>query len=333
MKEQEPNRTEQLRLFIVGEILSGQFEPGAKLPSERELAESSGASRVTVRRAYDQLEAAGIILRNRPRGTRVADSFRAHPGPLESIGLITTLPHDFSGRFVEAVSRHARAADALLVLGIPEPDTGGEQLAIAVKMAARGVKDLIIWGADRSFDFRVFERLLILGANMTFFDQVVPGPFADYVGLDNRAALEALIGQAEADGAAHFRFLTRSDLNVDTNAEREAAFLDIMQKIGTSFDIVRLPRTGGALPPFPAAAPAACICVNAPLLQSVFRAPLPGVRLYCVDRPPSVPGTPVTGYRQPIDAMAREAVDSLRRQRKGREPGQVRRFAGELVTI
>lgn len=112
-----------------------------------------------MRRAYDQLEAAGIILRNRPRGTRVADSFRAHPGPLENIGLITTLPHDFSGRFVEAVSRHARAADALLVLGIPEPDTGGEQLAIAVKMAARGVKDLIIWGADRSFDFRVFERL------------------------------------------------------------------------------------------------------------------------------------------------------------------------------
>lgn len=61
------------------------------------------------------------------------------------------------------------------MLGIPEPDTGGEQLAIAVKMAARGVKDLIIWGADRSFDFRVFERLRILGANMTFFDQVVPG--------------------------------------------------------------------------------------------------------------------------------------------------------------
>jgi len=81
-----------------------------------------------------------------------------------------------------------------------EADQAVAQIALAT--TARGVKDLIIWGADRSFDFRVFERLRILGANMTFFDQVVPGPFADYVGLDNRAALEALIGQAAADGAA-----------------------------------------------------------------------------------------------------------------------------------
>lgn len=333
MNNSEKNRTEQIRHFIVDEILAGRFEPGAKLPSERELAKLSGSSRVTVRRAYDQLEEAGIILRNRPLGTRVADSFRAHPGPLETIGLITTLPHTFSGRFVEAVSRHTQAADALLVLGIPEPDTGEEQLSIAVKMVTHGVKDLIVWGADRSFDFRVFERLRILGVNMTFFDQVIPGTFADYVGLDNRAAIEALVAQAIADGVVHFRFLTRSDLNVDTNAEREATFLELVQASGASYDIVKLPYEGGELPPFPTGVASGCISVNASLLQSVFRLPPPSVRLYCVDRPPIVPGVAVTGYRQPIDEMASEAVNSLLQQHAGRLPGQVKRFKGELVTI
>ena len=181
--------TEQVRAALAGEILAGKYAPGDRLPPEREYAEHTGTSRVTVRRAYDQLEAAGIIVRRRPHGTCVADTFRAHTGPLESVGLITTLPHEFSGRFVAAVSRCCRELDALLVLGIPEPDTGSQQLEIAVRMATRGVKDLIVWGADRNFDFRVFERLRILGVNLVFFDQVLPGDFADYVGLDNRAAI------------------------------------------------------------------------------------------------------------------------------------------------
>ncbi len=201
------NLTEQIRAALAGDILAGKYSPGDRLPSEREYAESTGTSRVTVRRAYDQLEAAGIIVRRRPHGTCVADTFRAHSGTLESVGLITTLPHEFSGRFVEAVSRCCRELDALLVLGIPEPDEGQAQLEIAVRMATRGVKDLIVWGADRNFDFRVFERLRILGVNLVFYDQVLPGNFADYVGLDNEGAVRALLAKAKADGAKQMIFV------------------------------------------------------------------------------------------------------------------------------
>ena len=84
------NLTEQIRAALAGDILAGKYSPGDRLPSEREYAESTGTSRVTVRRAYDQLEAAGIIVRRRPHGTCVADTFRAHSGTLESVGLITT---------------------------------------------------------------------------------------------------------------------------------------------------------------------------------------------------------------------------------------------------
>lgn len=224
--------TEQVRAALAGEILAGKYAPGDRLPPEREYAEHTGTSRVTVRRAYDQLEAAGIIVRRRPHGTCVADTFRAHTGPLESVGLITTLPHEFSGRFVAAVSRCCRELDALLVLGIPEPDTGPQQLEIAVRMATRGVKDLIVWGADRNFDFRVFERLRILGVNLVFFDQVLPGDFADYVGLDNRAAIRALLAKARADGAERMIFVNYSDLDVDTNAERQQAFEACLAETG-----------------------------------------------------------------------------------------------------
>ena len=196
--------TERIRTDLTAKILSGIYPPGGKLPTERDYAKQSGVSRVTVRRVYDQLERSGIIVRRRPLGTRVSDTFRAHGGPLENIGLITTLPHTFSGQFVEAVSRRCEELDALLVLGIPEPDTGERQLEIALRMASRGVRDLIVWGADRGFDFSVFERLRILGVNLVFYDQVIPGPFADYVGLDNAGAMRLLLEQAV--GMAHRSF-------------------------------------------------------------------------------------------------------------------------------
>ena len=324
--------TEQVRAALAGEILAGKYAPGDRLPPEREYAEHTGTSRVTVRRAYDQLEAAGIIVRRRPHGTCVADTFRAHTGPLESVGLIT----------VAAVSRCCRELDALLVLGIPEPDTGPQQLEIAVRMATRGVKDLIVWGADRNFDFRVFERLRILGVNLVFFDQVLPGDFADYVGLDNRAAIRALLAKAKADGAERMIFVNYSDLDVDTNAERQQAFEACLAETGCRGEVRLLSRGASAaecrlfaaeLAAAGAEAPSAVIGVNAPVLQMLFRHPVAGLGLYCVDHVPQLAELGAVGLRQPIGAMAEAAVRALQEQRKkgGKWRAGVRRFAGELV--
>lgn len=338
------NLTEQVRSVLAEEILAGKYAPGDRLPSEREYAEQTGTSRVTVRRAYEQLENAGIIVRLRPHGTRVADTFRAHSGELESVGLITTLPHEFSGCFVEAVSRCCRQQDALLVLGIPEPDTGGEQLEIAVRMATRGVKDLIIWGADRHFDFRVFERLRILGVNLVFFDQVLPGNFADYVGLDNGNAIQLLVKRAELDGAGKMFFVTYSDLDVDTNAEREEAFRRCLAAMGIASEIRTISRHASRAECRKLAAeletqaeeiPAAVICVNAPVLRMLFHHPVAGLKFYCIDHTPDLAALGAVGIRQPIDEMAEAAVASLRKQRRlgARWHAEIHRFPGELMEI
>ncbi|MHC6231791.1 GntR family transcriptional regulator [Arthrobacter sp. MMS24-T111] len=52
-------------------IAAGQWEVGAFLPSEPELASTYGVSRETLRGALRQLEEAGLIARRRGQGTRV----------------------------------------------------------------------------------------------------------------------------------------------------------------------------------------------------------------------------------------------------------------------
>lgn len=54
-------------------IQEGRLAPGAPLPSEKELEVQHGVSRITVRRALEELEREHLILRGRGRQARVAD--------------------------------------------------------------------------------------------------------------------------------------------------------------------------------------------------------------------------------------------------------------------
>jgi len=62
---------------LAGLIHSGQLEPDARLPSFRDLAPQLLVSLITVRRAYADLEAAGLIVRRQGQGTFVASEVEA----------------------------------------------------------------------------------------------------------------------------------------------------------------------------------------------------------------------------------------------------------------
>ena len=82
-----------------------------------------------------------------------------------------------------------------------------------------------------------------------------------------------------------------------------------------------------------ASVPTAVIGVNASVLQMLFRHPVAGIRLYCVDHVPQLSELGAVGLRQPIDSMAEAAVHALQEQRRKGEKWRagIRRFAGELV--
>ncbi len=66
-------RSEEVRLQIERAIRAGDFGPGDRLPSERELVETFGVSRVSVREAIRSLEALGLVRVYQGRGAFVSD--------------------------------------------------------------------------------------------------------------------------------------------------------------------------------------------------------------------------------------------------------------------
>ena len=63
----------QVQEAIRNAIRSGQLAAGSTLPSEKELEDAHGVSRITVRRALEGLEREGLVLRGRGRQARVVE--------------------------------------------------------------------------------------------------------------------------------------------------------------------------------------------------------------------------------------------------------------------
>ncbi len=59
----------QIMRQITQAIAGGRLRPGEKLPSHRDLAEQIVVAPLTVKKAYDELEALGLIETQRGRGT------------------------------------------------------------------------------------------------------------------------------------------------------------------------------------------------------------------------------------------------------------------------
>lgn len=61
---------------VTAKVIAGDWAPGQALPSIRELAAASHVSVITVRRAYEELERAGVIATRQGKGSVVAERER-----------------------------------------------------------------------------------------------------------------------------------------------------------------------------------------------------------------------------------------------------------------
>jgi GntR family transcriptional regulator len=111
----------QLHEILHGRILRGFWKPGDRLPTEAEMVEEYGVSRITVRTVLDMLVKEGLIYRQAGRGTFVAHAT-----------LEQGLSHVIS--FTEDMQRRGFAVSTRVLFSglIPASAYAAEKLRIAV---------------------------------------------------------------------------------------------------------------------------------------------------------------------------------------------------------
>ncbi len=117
MSVQSTPRYQQLKELIIGQISSGELQPCDRVPSENELADATGVSRMTANRALRELNDEGYVERVAGVGTFVAD-FKAVSHVLEVRNIADEVAlrghvHSASVLLQERVSADSKTAAAL----------------------------------------------------------------------------------------------------------------------------------------------------------------------------------------------------------------------------
>lgn len=85
-------RYQQLKQLIIGRISSGELQPSDRVPSEHELVDATGVSRMTANRALRELNDEGYVKRVAGVGTFVAE-FKAESHVLEVRNIADEVEH------------------------------------------------------------------------------------------------------------------------------------------------------------------------------------------------------------------------------------------------
>ena len=156
---------------ILGEVLSGEMQPGESLPSERRLAEVLGVSRPAVREALKRVVAAGLVEVRQGDATTVRD-FRRHAG-LDLLPRLLIRDHQLdvsvvrsilearlhNGPKVAELAAQRRSSDLVERLTDTIAALEGDADAVEQQQHAMAFWDHIVDGAD-SIVFRLMFNTL-----------------------------------------------------------------------------------------------------------------------------------------------------------------------------
>ena len=106
-------------------ILNGTIDNGAQMPTEQQLAETFGVSRITAKRAMDELAAEGLVERRRGKGTHVTYEYSPQPLKAPLVGMLQEIESMARHSDVEVLECKRMKPPAAVrdALGLSEQDT------------------------------------------------------------------------------------------------------------------------------------------------------------------------------------------------------------------
>ncbi len=205
------------------QIAVGAFQPGRKFFSETKLGEVFGFSRQTVRRALEELEESGYIMRVKGSGTYITEALP--PSGIKSpvsgsvskvIGIISThLDAYIFPSIIEGIEKVLNAAGYITLLTSTKNKPEGELRALQL-MLDRDLDGLIVEPTKSGLpclNMEQYKTIAQRGTPIVFIDTSFPEFPAPYVALDDEevgyTATKYLLEKGHKEIAGLFTFSDR----------------------------------------------------------------------------------------------------------------------------
>ena len=214
-------------------ILSGQWPPGSRVPSELKLQQQLQISRSTIRQALHAAQSEGLIERVPGKGTFVAHS-PADKGNSHLIGfVISEFRTTFEGQLLCGAENVTKAGGYRILFSRSGGEVSEENRLLELLVQDR-VGGIIIWPAIGEDEHnRVLFRLAAQGTPpLVLMDRTFPHLESDCVLCDNYGGAHAAIQHLIALGHQRIAFLSRPILQLLPIAERLRGYRQALQDAG-----------------------------------------------------------------------------------------------------
>lgn len=231
-------------------IQTGKYPDGRWLPSERELADAFGVSRITVRSAVAELEARNLVVRSprcRPLVRRalttpaVPSIERSERSQKNLVFWNWTGPGDPGGAAMTRGIQHALDPEEYrLIVSGPDRESPDSVLRSEKRFLERVASDpdiagVILWYLGGRANIPALQTLRDAGKPMVFIDRRPPAGFdADYVGMDNEMAAREVVRHLIRQGHTRIAHLTNQE-HASTVAERLRGYQRALEEAGLPF--------------------------------------------------------------------------------------------------
>lgn len=220
---------------LLADFRDGRVQTGERLPSENELSRLFGVSRITAKKALDELAHAGFVERVRGKGTFALSSGGDSDQAPAKDHLIGFLLPDFSETFglqlLYAVEARCQEVGAHLIVkrtfGSAERETQAIQALLRLNVGG-----LIIFPVHGEHYSPELLRLVLKGFPVTLVDRYLRGIPACSVFTDNREAAAVLSAHVLAAGCRNVAFASPPVQHTSTIEDRLLGFETALARRG-----------------------------------------------------------------------------------------------------
>lgn len=210
---------------VVEKIINNEYAEGDKLPTESELAQQYDVSRITSKKALDQLAQAGYIKRIQGKGsyvlkvddvklTNTVDLNNAKPiGNSENHLLIGIVMSDFNSNYgleiLSGMERELEKNNSFMIIKRSYDDQIIEKKVVE-ELLSIGVDGLIIIPVHGEFYNPTILKLILEGFPVVVVDRQLTGIPASFVGTNNACAAKNAVDYLFRQGYRNIAFVSAS---------------------------------------------------------------------------------------------------------------------------
>jgi DNA-binding LacI/PurR family transcriptional regulator len=223
------NKTYYERIYndLLDNIVSENLKIGSKIPSERELCEEYGVSRITSKRALELLADQGYISRFPGKGSFVtAATGGRNPGQSRFIGLIIPNFNDAFGTvLVYEIEKNCASLGYHLILKRTR-DSVAEETAAINDLKEMGVAGILFVPIHGEYYSAEVLDLIMKKKALVFLDRTLSGLAVPSVCSDNIAAAEQGTGYLLRLGHRNIAFYSGPIKNTSAIEDRRQGFIN-----------------------------------------------------------------------------------------------------------